>query len=387
MLDRSTRERESEVPPSEMPLSAPATAGAARRPVRSDFARLGPSFAVRRIAAAVVALAVLGGALYVVFGLNGRNQPQEVPVIRADGAYKEKPAAPGGIDIPHQDIQVYQKLDQQGGDVAQAEHLLPQAEIPQKELMPSSPTTFSENAAIEAAHLSPASDNAASSASGHAAVSDASASISERGAAVQSSGGVAGGATHVNETPASADASSFSVSSSIPVATTSSPVAHSGNEVNGSAGFNSTGGAAKTVAVAPATSHVPTSSAQSVDATPPSADKKMAAVLASTVPKVKPQPLPSQPAAPVASSAGGGKRGAVQLASFPDRVVAEQAVDKMQAKYAAYLGGTKLRVVEADLGAKGIYYRIQSQFLSEAQAREICFALKNLKAGCLFVRP
>lgn len=62
-------------------------------------------------------------------------------------------------------------------------------------------------------------------------------------------------------------------------------------------------------------------------------------------------------------------------------------VEKMQAKYAAYLGGTKLRVVQADLGAKGVYYRIQSQQMAESKAKDICSELKNLKAGCFVVHP
>ncbi len=142
---------------------------------------------------------------------------------------------------------------------------------------------------------------------------------------------------------------------------------------------------------------MPMPSAPGAGVAPSSASRRAAVVAAAPVaeipsaPKVKPQPTASQivasVASPVASPAIGGKKGAVQLASFPDKAVAEQAVGKMQAKYSAYLGGARLRVVEADLGAKGIYYRIQSESLSESQARKICSSLKTLKAGCLFVRP
>lgn len=407
MLDRSTRE--SEQTPSEPTVTVHPAAGSARRPIRSEFARLGPTFAARRVVTAVIALAVLGGALYVTLGLGGHGTSQEVPVIKAEGDYKEKPEDPGGIDIPHQDVQVYQKLDQQGGDAPLAEHLLPQAETPQAQLMPSGTTTFSDNATIEAAHLPSASDNnvqqpvqgqggseiSAPDASVASAASNVATNVESAAAAVSGAVAASGGTSVVAE-PAAAP--------SVPVATTSSPVASSGapalsvpastHDANAAASVSSSVGA-KPVSVAPAPAPAPipsvpvASTSPHVPETVSTASKKTEATVAAISQSLASAPAPKiKPQAPAATaSSSGGRGGAVQLASFPDRAVAEQSIDKMQAKYGAHLGGAKLRVVQADLGAKGIYYRIQSQQLPESKAKEICAALKSMKAGCLVVHP
>lgn len=394
MLNRSAQESEDSSVPPEMSLSTSSPSSeASRRPVRSEFARLGPVFAVRRAATVAIALAVLGGALYVALGLGGHRQPQEVPVIKAEGDYKQKPEEPGGIDIPHQDMQVYQKLDQQGAEPSQAEHLLPEAETPQPQLMPSGGPSFSDNAAIEAAHLPPTS--------AEASVPQANSADSSGASPVIPASGLPGAA---ESAPAGAVASPEPAVAppSMPVATASSSVSSSGSGASAvvtqlagasassapssPAGAASGTAAAKTVSVAAAPAHVPSPPAVAPAPSAPVAQQQpVAAVPAPTVqPKIQAQVRSSAAPTPVTS---GGRNGVVQLASFPDRAVAEQMVEKMQAKYAAYLGGTKLRVVQADLGAKGVYYRIQSQQMAESKAKDICSELKNLKAGCFVVHP
>ncbi len=60
-------------------------------------------------------------------------------------------------------------------------------------------------------------------------------------------------------------------------------------------------------------------------------------------------------------------------------------MEKMQKKYATELRGAKLHIVRADLGQRGVYYRIQSQVLSGTEANRICSSLKRVNAGCIFV--
>ena len=87
--------------------------------------------------------------------------------------------------------------------------------------------------------------------------------------------------------------------------------------------------------------------------------------------------------APEAAPASGNA--AIQLASLPNEAQARAMMEKLQQKYAAKLGGAKLRVVRADLGSRGIYYRIQSQSLAEGEANRVCSALKQTNAGCILV--
>lgn len=50
------------------------------------------------------------------------------------------------------------------------------------------------------------------------------------------------------------------------------------------------------------------------------------------------------------------------------------------------LAGLSMRTVRADLGAKGIFYRIQGGPVDEARAKQICAALAAQGAGCVLVR-
>jgi hypothetical protein len=99
----------------------------AERPIRSDFTR-GVSYRVRRIitVSVVATVAILG--MYFAFG--HKHAPAEIPTITAEGSYKQKPDQPGGMDIPHQDVEVYQALGNNAAPASSVEHLLPQPETP-----------------------------------------------------------------------------------------------------------------------------------------------------------------------------------------------------------------------------------------------------------------
>ena len=103
------------------------------RPVHSDYARE-RAYARRRIVTLIVLAFVLGGAGYAFWG-RGAPNPADIPTIKAEGAYKQKPTEPGGIDIPHQDVRVYDQLESKKAVAPQIEHLLPPPEVP-KEALP-----------------------------------------------------------------------------------------------------------------------------------------------------------------------------------------------------------------------------------------------------------
>lgn len=247
---------------------------APERPVRSDFARQsGLSYGVRRlITMAVLVGLVTAGGMWA-WGRVTASHSGEIPTIKADSSYKQKPEQPGGIDIPHQDVQVYHEID--GSAVAEnakptVEHMLPPPEEPQA-----------------AALVQPAP----------------------------------AAAPAVENTPTN------------PVVEAPVPI-------------------------------VP----------PAAATPVVAAVKAAAPAEGKP--------APVAKG-----NTVVQLAALPDQHAAEVMAKNLQNKYKAQLGAAQLHPVRADLGAKGIFYRIQSQRLPDADANAICAALKSLHAGCLLVRP
>ena len=297
----------------------PNTLFAAERPVRSDFARQagGLSYAIRRLITIAVLLAALVWGGVSVWNKMVPSTPAEIPTVKAEGPYKQKPEQPGGVDIPNQDVQVYHEID---GESAKAttkpvtEHLLPPPETPdlKSEGSAPAPTFFqpasSSNKQVES--LSPPEDPIA------AGKSEPDPILDQPVKAVQTT-----------------------VMPSI-----SKPV-----EV-------------------PSAAPVPVPAPAVVAAPVKEAPAKPVAEAKSLTPVSKGQTV-------------------VQLAALPDQHAAEVMAQKLEGKYKSILGSAQLHTVRADLGAKGIFYRIQSQTMSEAQAKAICDALKSQKAGCLLVRP
>jgi len=72
----------------------------------------------------------------------------------------------------------------------------------------------------------------------------------------------------------------------------------------------------------------------------------------------------------------------VQLASVKNTAGAEAEFKKLQAKYSA-LNGIKYRTQEANLGAKGTFYRIQAGPMSKEEATRICTDIKSKGGSCL----
>lgn len=101
----------------------------------------------------------------------------------------------------------------------------------------------------------------------------------------------------------------------------------------------------------------------------------------------------TKPAAPPRKAAGVAVRKPapgsyyVQIASVPTRGGASKEWTVLQAKYSA-LKPLGMRVQEADLGAKGTFYRVQAGPMAKADASRICNLIKTSKpGGCLVVGP
>jgi cell division septation protein DedD len=96
---------------------------------------------------------------------------------------------------------------------------------------------------------------------------------------------------------------------------------------------------------------------------------------------------PAPSAAPkVALGAGGPYR--VQIGAFRSEAEAAAAIAKLKSAHADLLGNVALTAQRADLGEKGIYYRVQSGVLGEgASDKSLCESLRKRNVGCLIVRP
>lgn len=93
----------------------------------------------------------------------------------------------------------------------------------------------------------------------------------------------------------------------------------------------------------------------------------------------------AQPKAPQTASAGGYR---VQLAALKSSEDAEKTIARLKSSYGDLLGNVPLSVQRADLGEKGIYYRVQSGPMSDgATAKSLCDSLRSRNVGCIVVRP
>ncbi len=77
----------------------------------------------------------------------------------------------------------------------------------------------------------------------------------------------------------------------------------------------------------------------------------------------------------------------VQLASVRSDDSARQEWARLQKAHPDLLGDLALEVQRADLGDRGIYYRLRSgPFPNRATAQDICAQIKAAKLACLVVR-
>ena len=110
----------------------------------------------------------------------------------------------------------------------------------------------------------------------------------------------------------------------------------------------------------------------------------------------RPEPPPAAPApialgdangvAPAAPSVSGGGY-AVQVTSERSESNAQAALQALQAKYPNQLSGRQPIIRRADLGAKGIYYRVLvGPFASAEEATGLCSKLKAAGGNCIVQR-
>jgi cell division septation protein DedD len=135
-----------------------------------------------------------------------------------------------------------------------------------------------------------------------------------------------------------------------------------------------------TAAAAPAASGPPLNTPAPAAASPPqqpaAASPGKAAQAASATPK--------PPAAPSPAKVGGTR---LQLGSVRNEEAARQEWERIKSKNADLIGNLSVTPVRADLGDKGIYYRIQTAPVADpATAERICSELRQRGIGCIIAR-
>jgi hypothetical protein len=333
----------------------------AQPPVRSNFGRRPPKKKgppSRVVLILVLLLIGAGGGIAVGKFFGSSSQPSEIPTMKAELPLKHKPDQPGGIDIPHQDVTVFQQLDgkespPQGG----VEHLLPPPEMPQQ--------------IAEA----PATQPALTATSGGASVVPAVSPLAP-----------------VETEPAPA---------TVPEAATPQPISQVAPEPQAQESPLSTATTVETPAVAVKPS-----------LTTPSKDKKPAAKAnakqkpriaasaksAEQAPATNAGSLPAElfktgtvpdkykTANAAAPSSSKAKR-RIQLASLPDKQAAEAELVRLQHKLSSQLGSARLYMMKATLSSGKTLYRVQTEALPEGEAEKLCAAMKAKKTSCALVRP
>lgn len=122
----------------------------------------------------------------------------------------------------------------------------------------------------------------------------------------------------------------------------------------------------------------PTLQAENMDRTEQKVERQVA-ILTPT-----PKNSTALPALEVAPDLGNA---VVQLASFRDEAAADQAVTKFMVLHSDVLGSLIPDVQRADLGEKGIYYRVRFAGLATIEeARSICNGLSSSGQGCMATR-
>ncbi len=274
----------------------------------------------------VVALvAVLGSVIWYSYPKeSAQREVMNTPIVRADaGDYRTAPAEPGGMPVPYRESTVFNTLRAEEGTQSAKVENL----LPQAEQPVSRQELFAGLKIDEPAETAPGVT-----------------SEGEAGTAVT---------TTAPETVAQAEA---------PVATTTA------------AATTATAPAVTETAQAPVTPEKPEAVKEAVK----TVDAK-AAEAAKTEPAAGVQKIDDKPKA----SAGGFY---VQMGSVKERSGADGEWKKLQKSFSA-LSPLGMRVQEADLGAKGKFFRIQGGPVTEAQAKSICDSVKAQKpGGCLVVR-
>lgn len=363
----------------------------------------------------VLTLAVLvaGGAITYVFSKSYQAADSDginVPVIKADQtAMKVRPSDEGGMDIPYRESSVYDSMDLgYNGEGGKVENLLASEDESNafEQARRSAPVNLSDPLGDEEDLLSITSSfDEGYSAERKKDVINLTMNESAPEDALNLLQKIEDESAEEAINGVVASAASSATASAAKLAVT--PEALAKNDTEAKSSMHAAGTSPETLAFVRSVldGENPVEGGQKASAAPAKqktdarmqkiADAQIVKPIAAPASKrAKPKNAPAtqaskvEPAAGAAISAGAGLQNYfVQLASVSSASAAEREWPKLRSKYADVIPSSAHRVETADLGARGIYHRIQAGPYSKAQASSICSAIKSRNpGGCLVVK-
>ena len=338
----------------------------------------------RRIGRTLIILVLFVGAgagVWARWGDQLRLAPtDEIPVVRADAApIKVKPDQPGGLDIPNRDKLVYDRLESL--PPPRAENLLPRPEAP---LLPPSARPNAPTGA-------PADRSAAAAPAKTAEVKTVEATTPAPPKTLKPPKTMAADNVPKIERPKPVKIAVVKK----PLPPPAPPAMKTRPKVAAAPPAKPVASVRKSAAPAPPAIKMRPKVAAAPPAKPVASVRKSAAPAppaiklrpkVAAVPPAKPMASAPKSAASGAGSAGNGYR--VQLAALRSNKDARREWTRLSTRHSGLLGRLRHSVVRADLGDKGIYYRLRAGPLeNKAAARTLCGELTKIKVGCLVVRP
>jgi hypothetical protein len=286
----------------------------------------------------VLVLCVLGGGAYAGWHQWGADlvspTGDDIPTVRApDGPFRVRPEAPGGQDIPNRDKDVYGLLEKGKADPAakgkgQVENLLPRPEAP---LPPPAPKAGPKSTPSTGPAVEMSAEGSPQMSIEGGGEEDETAMVEAPSEPQPPTPATKGGAAPKNAPPAPPAA---------PAGATPTP---------------------EQVRAAPKPAAPPP---------PPAVKTEEQIAAAPTTPPI------------------GARAFKIQLSAVRTEAAAKTEWDKLKKAHPSVLGRLTLNVEKADLGQKGIYFRIQAgPFADRAAAEVACQELTKQKASCLIVRP
>lgn len=302
------------------------------------------------VGSALLGAIALGGALAFAYKQSGGGLSNEQPpLVQADNRpVKELPDQPGGKEFPHKNKLIYDRL--QNGDEPESERLVPRQENVAVPALPPSTETAGMPAPVATTDLAtPPTTQAVGGAEPLAAAAD-DASMPD------------GGPRKVKTMVVRPDGSVMAppVPAAEAASAPAAPVAP----------------AAADPQLAAAAAPPPAAAApQAAEAAP----QEVASLQAPPAPAAKPAAKPAaQQTAAVTPAAAAPSKYVVQVGSKKNQTDALASFADMQQKYPKLLGSYRPIVQKADLGAKGIWYRLRiGPIADKTAANKLCGQLKS----------
>lgn len=339
----------------------PAHVGA-ERPQGARTVRMGA------LALAVAGIAVLG--VFVYSATRSMPSPADVPLIGADTTpFRERPAEEGGMTVANRDSTVFESSGATAPQAGGLEQLVPEPEqpilapraagdMPTPRRMNGSPALTEEE--IRAMHRSRQRGDAAGQAVEQ--LESAARDVPPGVIAGQTS-------TYRDVAPAAGQAPPERADQperiEPPQTAATAPEGVSPADATESAPVVTAPTEPEREVAAPVTNPAPTPEK------PPVAEKPAAA----------PTPAPASAPAPARATPSGNKM--VQLGAVRSEAAAKAEWQRLQGKFRAQLGDLDLSVQRADLGARGVFWRVRGGPLSQADAKKICQALSAAGQSCI----